>query len=164
MASFRALYFDEDMGGSQYRLRIRNDNHKNNRQWWIFDSRTHTIRAFSNKNLAISNQNGQAFKINVAAVVRPYKNEVYQRLSYYSGTVKNLRNNAQKCLDVHGAVNAHKRHVIFYNCHNGANQGWFLTSKVPRPLPPAPKPKPAPKPTLPPVIIYPPAPVPAKPK
>jgi hypothetical protein len=143
MANFRPLFWDENIGGQQFRLRIRDDQWKNNRQWFVFDKRTRTIRAFSDKNLAISNQQGQAFRIGKHAVVRPYKNEVYQRIAYYGGSVRNLRNNGQKCLDVAGGINRHRQHVIFWNCHNGVNQGWFLTSKhpaPPKPLPPVVKP------------------------
>lgn len=87
-------------------------------------------------------------------MIRPFKNEVYQRIAYYKGHRQNIRNNGGKCLDVHGGSNTHRRHMIFWNCHKGLNQAWFLTTAVPKPLPPAPKPKPAPKPVTPPKPIY----------
>jgi hypothetical protein len=102
MAHFRALFWDNQISSGQFQLRIRNDQSKDNKQWFIFDKRTRTIRAFSDKKLAISNRAGQAFKIGQAAVIRAFKNEVYQRLAYYGGQRRNLRNNGQKCLDVHG--------------------------------------------------------------
>jgi len=146
MAGFRALFWNEHIGGGQYRLRIRNDQCKNNKQWFIFDRRSRTIRAWSSRTLAISNQSGKGFRIGVAAVVRSYKNEVYQRLSYYGGSRRNLRNVGGKCLDVHGGVNKHNRHVIFWNCHNGLNQGWSYQTRCPKPQPRPPKKQPAPRP------------------
>jgi hypothetical protein len=121
MATFRALYWAEHIGGSQFRLRIRNNQPKENKQWFVFDRRSRTIRTFSRRNYAVSNQRGYGFRIGVAAVARQYKNEVHQRLSFYGGSRRNLRNVAQKCLDVHGGANRHRRHVIFWNCHNGLN-------------------------------------------
>jgi hypothetical protein len=135
MSGFRALYWNEHIGGGQYRLRIRNDQCKNNRQWFTFDKRTRTVRAFASRGMAISNQRGYAFRIGVAAVVRRYQNEVYQRLSFYRGLRRNFRNVAGKCLDVHGGRNTNNRHVIFWNCHNGLNQGWFYKTSCPKPTP-----------------------------
>jgi hypothetical protein len=102
MATFRALFWAEHIGGQQYRLRIRNDLPKDNKQWYTFDRRSRTIRAWSSRNMAISNQAGQGFRIGRAAVIRTYKNEVYQKIAYYRGKFRNVRNNGQKCLDVHG--------------------------------------------------------------
>jgi len=133
MAGFRALFWNEHIGGGQYRLRIRNDSCKNNRQWFTFDKRSRTIRAYASRSMAISNQAGRGFRIGVAAVVRSYKNEVYQRVSFYGGSRRNLRNVAGKCLDVHGGLNKNNRHTIFWNCHNGLNQGWSLKTRCARP-------------------------------
>lgn len=58
MSTFRAAYWAEQIGGNQFRLRIRNNKHKDNRQWWIFDMRTRTIRASARRSYAISNQDG----------------------------------------------------------------------------------------------------------
>jgi len=148
MAGFRALFWNEHIGGGQYRLRIRNDSCKNNRQWFTFDRRSRTIRAYASRSMAISNQSGKGFRIGVAAVVRSYKNEVYQRASFYGGSRRNIRNVAGKCLDVHGGRNTNNRHVIFWNCHNGANQGWNLRTHCARkPVKPRTPAKPAPRPT-----------------
>lgn len=58
--------------------------------------------------------------------MRPYKNTDYVRTIWYKQPKQNIQNYAQKCLDVHGGSNTHNRHVVFYNCHNGLNQGWTL--------------------------------------
>jgi len=126
MSGYRALYWAEHIGGWQFRLRIRNNMAIDNKQWWIFDTRTRSIRAFSRRNYAISNQSGYRYRIGVAAVIRQWRGENYQKVSFWGGHRRSLRNNSQKCLDVHGGRNYHNRHVIFWNCHNGANQGWFI--------------------------------------
>lgn len=55
MAGNRALFWHEHIGGGQYRLRIRNNASYNDRQWFVFDSRTQTIRASADRRLALSN-------------------------------------------------------------------------------------------------------------
>ena len=55
MAQSRAIFWHEHIGAGQYRLRIRNTNPANNRQWFIHDSRTHTIRSWADRRRAISN-------------------------------------------------------------------------------------------------------------
>jgi hypothetical protein len=55
MAYNRALYMAEDIGGSQYRLRIRDNFPGDKLQWFTFDSRTNSIRAWNNRNLALAN-------------------------------------------------------------------------------------------------------------
>jgi hypothetical protein len=78
MAENRALFWHEAIAGGQFRLRIRNNNPANNKQWWIFSSRTHTVRAWADRRQVISNQDGQGYKIGVAAVVRPWKGVNFQ--------------------------------------------------------------------------------------
>jgi hypothetical protein len=121
MKNNRALFWNEHIGGDQWRLRIRNNNPENMKQWFTFDARTKTIRAWLKRNYALSNQRGQGFKINVASVVRKYTGHNTEKVKWFSGKVRNIRNVAGKCLDVHGGSNTHNRHVIYYNCHNGLN-------------------------------------------
>jgi hypothetical protein len=126
MPSNRALFSSEHIGGYQYRLRIRDNNPENVKQWWTFDDRTKTIRSWSKRNFALSNQRGYKYRINVAATIRQWKNEYYQKAKWIGGKYRNIQNLGRKCLDVHGGSNTHKRHVIFYNCHNGLNQQWYI--------------------------------------
>jgi hypothetical protein len=58
--------------------------------------------------------------------MRPYTGANTEKFQWFNGSKKNIRNNGFKCLDVHGGSNTHNRHVIFWNCHNGANQGWWV--------------------------------------
>jgi hypothetical protein len=129
MTGGRALFWSEHIGGNQFRLRIRNNNPADSKQWFVFDSRTHTIRAWSDRNKAISNQKGQGFNKGKAAVVRPFENEVYQRMAFYQGSRQNLKNNNNKCIDVWGGANRNNQHITWWNCHNGLNQGWKIDLK-----------------------------------
>lgn len=132
MSGGKNLYEAEHIGGNQYRMRIRNFNviqYRRNwrlaeKGWFTFDSRTRTIRSWTRRNFVLCNQAGQGFNIGQAAVVRVWRSEVYQRIRVYGGSRRNIRNDGGKCLDVHGGHNHNGRHVIFWNCHNGANQGW----------------------------------------
>jgi len=126
MSTRRALFMAEHIGGHQYRLRIRDNHPADKLQWFVFDRRSNSIRAWSRRNFALANQRGYGFRIGVAATMRQFDNSNTVRIRWYNGSVRNLRNNGQKCLDVHGRSNTDNRHVIFWNCHNGANQGWIL--------------------------------------
>jgi hypothetical protein len=132
MKGRRALKMHEHIGGGQFRLRIQNNNAKDNKQWFVFDWRSKTIRASSNRKLVLANQKGTGFRIGVAATVRPYLNSYYQRSHWFGGSRRNIRNNGGKCLDVHGGSNTHMRHVIFWNCHNGLNQSWTVDRTLPK--------------------------------
>jgi hypothetical protein len=129
MASNRALFWHEHLGSSQYRLRIQNNNPGNNRQWWVFDWRSRTIRSLANRNQVISiRYTVRNFYYNgYDAVIQPFRsNNYYQRMRIYGGSRRNIRNVLNKCLDVHGRSNTHHRHVIWWQCHNGSNQGWYI--------------------------------------
>jgi hypothetical protein len=126
MPTHRALFWHEHIGGNQFRLRIRDNMPDNLKQWFTFDSRSRTIRAYAKRTHALANQAGYRYRVGVAATVRPFKGEVYQRSLWYNGARRNIRNVGQKCLDVHGGSNTNNRHVIFWNCHNGLNQAWNI--------------------------------------
>jgi len=123
MASKRALFWYDHIGSNQYRLRIRDNASYDLRQWWVFDSRTHTIRAFSDRNMVISNQEGLGWRIGGAAVVRPWKNEYYQQMLYINNQITDLRGS---CLDVWGKADTHHNYLTFWTCHNGDNQKWNI--------------------------------------
>lgn len=136
MRSHRALYWAETIGADQFRLRIRDNTPYNHLQWWIFDSRTSTIRANKKRSHAISNQIGQGYNIGKVAVIRPFKGDVYQRIMFFPGSRRNIRNRGEKCLDVWGGTNINKQHITWWSCHNGLNQAWFIdqrTNNLPSP-------------------------------
>ena len=67
-------------------MRIRNNQPKNNRQWFVFDKRSRTIRAWSSRNMVIANQKGYKFSVGAAATVRNFDtNEVYQKIAFFGG-------------------------------------------------------------------------------
>jgi hypothetical protein len=91
--------------------------------------RDRTIRLATKRNLCLANQAGQGYSINRAAVMRPCGKDAYQKIAFYGGPRRNIRNNGGKCLDVHGKSDTNNRHTIFYNCHNGLNQAWYIDRK-----------------------------------
>lgn len=122
----RAISYFEDIGGKQYMLRIQNDNPLDKRQWWHFDSRTHTIRNHENKNLVISNRHhSPGFTEGQYAVAREYNGHFTQKIAWFTGAVKNIQNRASQCLDVAGRNPNHRAHLIWYSCHTGHNQAWY---------------------------------------
>lgn len=129
MATHKTLFAAEHIGRNQYRLRIHWHNPYDNNQWFVFDGRTQTIRSWKRRNYVIGNQLGYGFRINVAANIRPYTGSNQDRIRWYSGSRRNIQNNGKKCLDVHGKSNTDNRHVIFYNCHNGLNQAWWVDQR-----------------------------------
>jgi hypothetical protein len=131
MKTNRALFWSEHIGGHQYRLRIRDTNPGNNKQWFIFDWRTRSIRPQANRKLAISIQNGgnNWFYYHYAAVVKPFKGEQLQKIRWFNGARQNIRDIGVRCLDVHGNSNSNNRHVHWYKCHKGLNQSWYIDQK-----------------------------------
>jgi hypothetical protein len=122
MGGHRALFWHEVLApAGQYRLRIRNNNPGDNKQWFVFNSRTHTIRTWSDRRQVIANQVGQGFIVGKAAVVRPWKSENFQKIQWHGGSKRNIRNNGGKCLDVWGGKNVNLQHLTFWDCHNGLN-------------------------------------------
>jgi hypothetical protein len=131
MKSKRALKYHEHIGGHQYRLRIQDSKPYDVRQWWVYDFRTHTIRAASNRKMAISIQNGgnNWMHNGYVAVTKKYKGEDLQKIRWFSGSRRNIRDLGRRCLDVHGGSDSNNRHVHWWVCHNGLNQGWTVDTK-----------------------------------
>lgn len=77
MGGNRALFYERNIGRGQFMLRIRNNTPRDNRQWFVFDSRTRSIRVQTNRGLAISTMMGQGWRIGRYAVVRPFRNEMF---------------------------------------------------------------------------------------
>lgn len=130
MPGNRAVSLAEPYDVSQARLRIRDSDPFDLNQWWVFDWRTKTIRSASNLKNVISlpiindwHSNG------LNAVVREFKNEAQQQMGWFNGEFRNIRDVAGRCLDVYGGTNVHNQPIIFWGCHNGANQAWILDDK-----------------------------------
>ena len=116
----RALFWHEHMGSGQYRLRIRNTNPGDNKQWFVFDWRTRSIRTRANRNLVISIQmNGKNwFYYSYAGVVRPYRRESLQKIRWFNGSRRNIRDLGYRCLGTYGKYNSHHRYTMWYKCNN----------------------------------------------
>jgi hypothetical protein len=86
MKGNKALFWAEHIGGHQYRLRIQAHDPENKKQWFIFDSRTRTVRPILKKDYALANQRGTGFRINVAATVRKYTGDNTEKTRWYTGS------------------------------------------------------------------------------
>lgn len=98
MPEGRALYFAEHIGSYQYRMRVHDHRPADDSQWWTFDKRTHSIRAWTKRNYAISHKIGHQFRIDQEIVLREWRGESYQRMDWWDGSSNNLRAPSGKCL------------------------------------------------------------------
>lgn len=80
MAGGKGVVYHEHIGGNQYLLRIINYEKFEEKAYWVFDSRTRTIRADTKRTYAISNRQGYRFQIANYAVIRPFNGETYQKI------------------------------------------------------------------------------------
>jgi len=128
MRGNRAVKYHEHIGNHQYRLRLQDNDPSDKRQWWTFDARTQTIRSFYVRHFCIGNQLGQGFIHDRAVNARPYKGRNQDKIRWYNGPHRNIRNNAGGCLAVHGGDghNYNNRHLIFWKCTNGAYESWYI--------------------------------------
>jgi hypothetical protein len=126
MGGNRQLFWNENIGSDQFRVRIQDPNPVNKRAWWTYDHRTRTVRSTIKKSYVLSNQAGQGYKIGKFAVLRKYTGETFQKLDFYNCEKRTIRNKGGKCLDIAGGANRNGQPVVFWNCHNGKNQAWAL--------------------------------------
>jgi hypothetical protein len=118
MRSKRQLVLGERIKTGSYRIRSRNLNARNKRGFWVFDSRTHSIRLWINRSLAISVRlGGKDCGKFAQAEVRKFQGDQHQLVSFYGGTRRNIRNKDNQCLDIVRDVN--NTHVYWFKCHNG---------------------------------------------
>ena len=123
MNSKRVLFYNEHIGGSQYRLRIRNKR-GDAREWWKYDAKRRTIHIANNRNRVISNEMNQGAEKGKRVVMAPYKNSVQS--VFYDGRSQRIHNGRDKrvCVDVWGGRDAENQHTTYWTCHNGKNQKW----------------------------------------
>jgi len=110
-------------------LRIRDNHPTDKKQWFSFDARTNSIRAYYKRTFAVANRKGYGFKINNYVVIRKFKGDNTDRIRWINGSRRNLQNNGRKCLAVQANSNTDNRYVIFYNCNNNLSQGWRLDQR-----------------------------------
>lgn len=128
MRTRRALLYTEHIGSHQYRLRIRNNNPYNVKQWWVFDYRTKTIRASSNRNFVISVQKGGTnWKYySYAGVVYRYTGHMLQKIRWFNRNRRTIKDISGRCLYVSGNSDSHNRHTLWSKCNNYQGQGWLI--------------------------------------
>ena len=72
MSGNRVLFYNEALKGGVYRLRIRKAR-GDSREWWIYHPQTKSIRLFSSRGYAISNEHGQGLNRGRKLVMRQYR-------------------------------------------------------------------------------------------
>jgi len=128
MNSKRVLFFNEHIGGHQYRLRIRNAK-GDSREWWKYDAKRRVIHIANNKRHVISNERNKGLEKGKKIVMSYFKNSVqsivYDRRSQrlHSGRDKRM------CVDVWGGRDAENNVITYWTCHNGKNQKWSIAYK-----------------------------------
>lgn len=125
MSGNRAIFWSEQIGGDQYDVRIRDNFPRDSKQWWVFDSRTKTIRAFSMQNFVLCIQSGMNWNQGSSVVTRVYKgdNSQWIRWDAKKGHVKNHK---KMCMDVKGGANKQNQPLIWWKCHGMINQQWYI--------------------------------------
>jgi hypothetical protein len=126
MTGNRAVFASSHIGSHQYLLRIQDNDPTNKNQWWSFDLRTNTIRAFYKKSYCIGNRLGYAFRNGQYVVSRPYKGLNQDKIKWFNGRFKNIRNNGGSCLDTYAGRNSNNMHLNFNACKNKISQSWNI--------------------------------------
>ena len=109
-------------------MRVQKFNPYDNKQWFIFNWRTKTIRYAANARMVVSIQiNGNNWNANYAAVVRQYRGQMLQKVRWFSGTRRTIRDVGQRCLDLPSMSPNYP--VYWKKCHGGQNQGWYIDRK-----------------------------------
>jgi hypothetical protein len=126
MSGHRSLFYAEHIGAHQYRVRLQDNDPSDKKQWFTFDKRTQSIRAFYKRSFCMGNQIGTAFRQNVAVNMRTYKGRNNDRIRWRNGTNRNIRNNGGFCLQTYGNRNYNNIHISYYKCANRMSQAWWL--------------------------------------
>jgi len=131
MASQRSIHVAEHIGGHQYIVRLRDYDPSSNDQQFVFDSRTKSIRQNKRRNFALGLRAGMGLQTGGSnyVVVREFQGQS-QTWRYQPGRSGNLRNEADKCLDVVYGKDTPNNHMCTWVCHGHLNQGWTL-HKIP---------------------------------
>jgi len=89
MEGNKALFYSDNYGENEYLCRVRANDPEDITQWWVFDSRTHTIRTAKDHNFVLSTYrtyggSGQY------AVVKPFTGQKNQIALWHSGAISNI--------------------------------------------------------------------------
>lgn len=128
MKGRREIFWNEHLGNNEYKLRIQNSNANNQRAWFVIDSRTKTIRPSEKPDYTISNRHGHGFGRGKVAVVRPWRGEAEQMLSFFSGMHMTIRNEKGFCLTVEEGKDVANQPLIFDKCEDKAKDGWAVSA------------------------------------
>lgn len=123
-------YNNQKVSSHEYYVIISDHDPYFQNQWWVYDSRTQTIRSHKDRNLVlriridynlndVNNYNNGQY-----AVAGPYRSQLREQLQWHEGARMNLKTHDNTCLWANG--NSHYSYVQFYTCQNNLNQGWWI--------------------------------------
>lgn len=123
-SSGKVLYLAEDTQKGQSKIRIRTPL-DDATEWWIYDAKTKSIRLYSMRNLALSNELGFSLEDGKDIVVRKF-NSLEQTMIYDTKT-KALMNgrNSSKCLEV--SADEEKGTLTYSPCNSDQKQDFVIS-------------------------------------
>lgn len=85
-------------------LKHRDNNPSDHHQWFVFDSRTKTIRSYVRRNYSMRTHSGW----NGYAVMAPFRGQVYEQMKFNTNSrYRSIQNAKRRCLAVHSHRNIH---------------------------------------------------------
>jgi len=133
MPGGRVLYVAEDIGKTGQKLmRIRKA--KNDaKEFFVYDNELGEVALASDKRYVLQMEKGsitRGRKLVVAKVTPECKDT--NKVRFFAGNYKNMRlaSNTGLCFDIYYGKDKEGQQVVFWSCHNGANQKWFPSYKL----------------------------------
>lgn len=123
----KLVYYANEISKKQYQLKARSLTRNLNKAYWVFDSRTNTIRAANKRSFAISNQQGVGLSPGHAAVLRQYVGD-NQRVFWHGGKRQNVQLEQKLCLAVKGNSNAENAPLTWEQCGQLPGHGWIMVT------------------------------------
>jgi len=119
----RNVFLSKQKDGEGWVLKLRKPNPASAwRAWFIMDKRTGTVRHFTQRHLAISNQMGKGNKKGKPAVLRAYdKTDRSQQLTFNGDR---FQSHAKNCLSTQNGENKDNVELTFWTCNGKPTQKW----------------------------------------
>lgn len=133
MSGGRVLYVAEDNGKTGQKLLKLRKPKNDAKEFFVFDNDLGEVTLASDKRYVVQMEKGsitRGKKLVVAHVTKDCKDS--NKIKYFPGNYKNMRlaTNIGLCFDIYGGKDVDGQSVVFWNCHNGANQKWFPAYKL----------------------------------
>jgi len=96
------------------------------RSWFIIDSRTQSIRLFTQPHLALSNLKPKSLKPDSFLVMRAYHKDDKSQHGYKfnTKTITIGSGDAKKCLQTQNKESKDEIHLVLWQCNDHVNQQW----------------------------------------